>query len=108
MVGVRMTLPTQLVIRTLLEHPTRELYGLEICDKAGLPSGTIHPILARLERVGWLESRWERPEEFEGSGRPARRYYTFTKDGAELARLSLAAVYKSRPTLLPVTKPREA
>lgn len=31
----------------------------EICAKAGLPSGTIHPILARLEKIEWLESRWE-------------------------------------------------
>ena len=57
--GPRMTLPTQLVLRSLLADPTREMYGLEICTEAGLPSGTIHPILARLEGLGWLESRWE-------------------------------------------------
>ena len=32
---------------------------MEIGHAAGLPSGTVHPILARLEGVGWLESRWE-------------------------------------------------
>ncbi len=53
----RMTLPTQLVLRALLEDPGAERYGLEIGDTAGLPSGTIHPILARLERLGWVESR---------------------------------------------------
>ena len=42
----RMTLPTQLVLRALLEEPSREMYGLEICARAGLQSGTIHPILA--------------------------------------------------------------
>lgn len=51
----RMTLPTQLVLRAMLAEPTREMYGLEICAAAGLPSGTIRPILARLERFGWAE-----------------------------------------------------
>jgi PadR family transcriptional regulator, regulatory protein PadR len=87
--GPRMTLPTQLVLRTLLAEPAEEMYGLEICQAAGLPSGTIHPILARFEALGWLESRWEdaSPQE---EGRPRRRYYRLTKDGAESARLALA------------------
>jgi PadR family transcriptional regulator, regulatory protein PadR len=87
--GPRMTLPTQLVLRAMLAEPTKEMYGLEICEAAGLPSGTIHPILARFEKLGWLESRWEdaNPQE---EGRPRRRYYRFTEDGAERARIALA------------------
>ena len=54
-----MTLPTQLVLRAMLAEPTQEMYGLQIGQAAELPSGTIHPILARLEGCGWLESRWE-------------------------------------------------
>jgi len=50
--GPRMTITTQLVLRALLAEPTREMYGLEICAEAGLPSGTIHPILARLAGLG--------------------------------------------------------
>jgi PadR family transcriptional regulator, regulatory protein PadR len=85
-----MTIPTQLVLRALLADTAREMYGLEICAAAGLPSGTIHPILGRLEHeYGWLVSRWEdiQPEE---EGRPRRRYYRLTEDGAELARIALA------------------
>jgi len=85
----RMTIPTQLVLRALLEHPTREMYGLEICQAAGLASGTIHPILARLERLGWLESRWEEIDPAK-EGRPKRRYYQLSPDGAEQARHALA------------------
>ena len=55
----RMTIPTQLVLEALLGAPGRELYGLEIGDLAELRRGTVHPILARLEGVGWLTSRWE-------------------------------------------------
>src|SRR5690242_14959286 len=87
--GPRMTIPVQLVLRALLEEPGQEMYGLQICTAAGLPSGTIHPILARFERIGWLESRWEDaiPQE---EGRPKRRYYKLTEDGAEHARIALA------------------
>jgi PadR family transcriptional regulator, regulatory protein PadR len=86
-----MTLPTQLVLRALLVDPTREMYGLEICEEAGLPSGTIHPILARLEGTfGWLESRWEDADIALAAGRPRRRYYWLTTDGAERARIALA------------------
>ena len=88
--GPRMTIPTQLVLRALLAEPTREMYGLQICEQAGLPSGTIHPILARLEREhGWVTSRWEDiiPQD---EGRPRRRYYELTEDGAERARVALA------------------
>ncbi|MEV3986095.1 helix-turn-helix transcriptional regulator [Nonomuraea sp. NPDC049758] len=84
----RMTMPTMLVLRALLEDPTRAMYGLEICAAAGLPSGTIHPILARLEGFGWLESNWEELDPRE-EGRPRRRYYRFTPDGAQLARQAL-------------------
>ncbi len=98
----RMTIPSQLVLRALLEDPTREMYGAEIGAEAGLPSGTVHPILARLEGVHWLESRWEdinpRVE-----GRPARRYYRLTAGGMEAARAALARAY--RPTRKPQLRP---
>jgi PadR family transcriptional regulator PadR len=95
----RMTLPTQLVLRAMLQDPSGERYGLEICAEAGLASGTIHPILARLEQIGWLESRWEDVDPSE-EGRPRRRYYRFSRDGAEHARFALARAYRtSRPKL---------
>jgi PadR family transcriptional regulator PadR len=87
--GLRMTLATQLVLRAMLAEPTREMYGLQVCREAGLPSGTAHPILARLERLGWAESRWEDTDPQE-EGRPRRRYYRLTEDGAERARIALA------------------
>jgi len=102
--GPRMTLPTQLVLRALLAEPTQEMYGLQICQAAGLPSGTIHPILARFEGLGWLESHWEdvSPQE---EGRPRRRYYRLTEDGAERARIALAQAATSVSTLSLRTRP---
>jgi DNA-binding PadR family transcriptional regulator len=97
----RMTIPTQLVLRALLADPEQERYGVEIGAEAGLPSGTIHPILARLEGVGWLTSRWEEIDP-RVEGRPARRYYQLTPDGMELARAALARAYSAtaRPAWL--------
>ncbi|MFC8208874.1 PadR family transcriptional regulator [[Kitasatospora] papulosa] len=97
----RMTLQTQLVLQALLEDPAKQRYGLELCEVAGLPSGTIYPILARLEQVGWLDSSWEDPTVHEAAGRPRRRFYRITQDGAEQARDALARTYRSRKQTLP-------
>jgi PadR family transcriptional regulator PadR len=80
---LRMTLQTQLVLRALLDEPAQQRYGLELCDLVGLPSGTIYPILARLERVSWVDSAWEDPAAHEQAGRPRRRFYRLTPDGAD-------------------------
>lgn len=91
----RMTLQTQLVLRAMLEDPSRQRYGLELCERTGLASGTIYPIVTRLEQAGWMESFWEAPEQHVAEGRPRRRYYRLTRDGAERARSALAANYRS-------------
>jgi DNA-binding PadR family transcriptional regulator len=92
---LRMTLPTQFVLRALLSDPQAELYGVEISDAAGLPSGTVHPILARLEGLRWVQSRWEDIDP-KVAGRPARRYYRLTAAGAQAARTALAEAYQSK------------
>ena len=91
----RMTIPTQRVLQALLADPSSELYGLHIAGIAGLATGTVHPILARLETVDWVESRWE---DIDPSieGRPARRYYRLTAEGAEQAQRALARAYRPR------------
>ncbi|MGH3936310.1 MAG: PadR family transcriptional regulator [Pseudonocardiaceae bacterium] len=94
----RMTLPTQLVLRAMLAEPTQEMYGLQICQAAELSSGTIHPILVRLEGCGWLESRWEDIDPAK-QGRPRRRYYRLSAEGTEGARNALARVYTPRAVL---------
>src|SRR5947209_10647975 len=100
---LRMTIPTQLVLEALLADPSRELYGVEIGEKAELRSGTVHPILARLEGVGWLESRWEEIEP-RAEGRPPRRSYPLTADGARAAQAALARAH--RPSLVRRLRPQ--
>jgi PadR family transcriptional regulator PadR len=84
-----MTLATQSVLKVLLDDPSQARYGFEIAHEAGLATGSLYPILARLEHAGWLTSWWEDIPEAE-SGRPRRRYYRLTTDGAVMARDALA------------------
>ncbi|MFB4275776.1 PadR family transcriptional regulator [Nonomuraea sp. MTCD27] len=57
-----------------------EVYGAQITAATGLRSGCLYPILARLERGGWLTSRWEATDPHL-LGRPLRRYYQVTERG---------------------------
>ncbi len=93
--GPRMTIPTQLVLRVLLDEAEEERYGYEIGETAGLASGTVHPILARLEGLGWVESRWEDVDPSR-AGRPARRYYRLADGGRASAQAALRSAYRSR------------
>lgn len=84
----RLTAATVAVLRALLEEPAREVYGLQVCMAAGLPTGTVHPILARLEKMEWLTSAWEEVDT-RAEGRPRRRYYRLSERGAMRARAAL-------------------
>jgi PadR family transcriptional regulator PadR len=92
----RMTLQVQLVLAEMLSEPSEPRYGLDMCAATGLPSGTIYPILARLERVGWVESDWEDPDAHIAEGRPRRRYYRLTREGAECADEALRTIQRTR------------
>lgn len=87
MVTPRMTIPTQLVLQALIEAD--EAYGAQLGGQTRLPSGTVHPILARLEGLDWVRSRWEDIDPAT-EGRPARRYYRLTTEGRDQARAALA------------------
>ncbi len=53
-------------------------YGLEISKATGLKSGSLYPILMRMDERGMLESCWLEPER---QGRPPRHGYRITKAG---------------------------
>lgn len=89
----RMTLQTEAVLRVLLDEPERMRYGLEISKAADLPSGSLYPILARLERAGWVTSTWEEISQSE-AGRPRRRYYSLTPNGAIWAENAITATVR--------------
>jgi len=90
-----MTSTTVDVLEALAGDPETDRYGLEIMALTGLPSGTVFPILARFEGLGWLESGWEDVDP-KSAGRPARRYYHLTEGGLHATRAALSRVELER------------
>jgi DNA-binding PadR family transcriptional regulator len=76
-----LTYPTGLVLEAIAAGCS---YGFDLMDATRLPSGTVYPLLRRLERLGLVEARWEEAAEAERAGRPARRYYEITGAGREV------------------------
>ncbi|WP_370132597.1 PadR family transcriptional regulator [Streptacidiphilus sp. EB103A] len=78
---------TGLTVRVLaiLAGASGPCYGRELAHAAGIATGTLYPMLARLIEAGWIEARWENPAEAEGTGRPRRHYYGLTTEGAAIA-----------------------
>jgi PadR family transcriptional regulator PadR len=84
---LRVTPQTARVLEAFLASPTQPQYGFELSRATRLQSGSLYPILARLEGVGVVESGWE-GDDAERKG-PRRRYYRFTRDGAQRAQALL-------------------
>ena len=75
---------TRAVLDELLADPAVERYGFDLARATGLASGTLYPILMRLEERGLLAARWEFAD-----GRP-RHVYRLTAEGLAVARESRA------------------
>lgn len=56
-------------------------YGFQVIDATGLTSGTVYTALGRLERDGYVRSRWEDARNAHQEKRPPRRYYSITAEG---------------------------
>jgi PadR family transcriptional regulator, regulatory protein PadR len=91
-----MTIPVAKVLSALLAEPDAERYGLDLMKLTGLPSGTLYPVLHRLQGAGWLNADWEAIDPTV-EGRPARRYYRLTPQGAAEARQALADLHALSP-----------
>jgi PadR family transcriptional regulator, regulatory protein PadR len=84
---VRMTGPLERVLGAFLADPAEPRYGYDLMKAARLPSGTLYPLLARLEHQKLVASAWETPQE---EGQRPRKYYRLTGEGIRIARLELA------------------
>jgi DNA-binding PadR family transcriptional regulator len=80
---MRITYPTAIV---LLAVSRGVRHGFDIMDASGLASGTVYPILRRLEDEGMVRSRWEAASTARDEQRPPRRYYTITGAGSSALR----------------------
>jgi len=87
----RMTIAVATLLRVFLDDTSQPRYGYELMQLTGFPSGKLYPILARLERAGWLIKEREDIDPA-AAGRPARRLYRLSPDGIQTARHELAAL----------------
>ena len=71
------------VLSALLAARGEWQHGYELARLANVKSGTLYPLLIRLERDGYLEAEWQ--PSVEGS-RPPRHAYRLTARGEKLAR----------------------
>jgi PadR family transcriptional regulator PadR len=90
---VKLTAPLERVLRAFLADPEAPRYGYDLMKAAGLPSGTLYPLLSRLETRGLVTSAWETPQQ---EGQRPRRYYQLTGEGVRVARLELAQASAAR------------
>jgi DNA-binding PadR family transcriptional regulator len=72
-----------MVLFILLHAGGEWSHGYELAQLADVKSGTLYPLLIRLEAQGYLEAEWQQPPE---GGRPPRHAYRLTASGVQLAR----------------------
>ena len=82
----RISPETLLVLEQFAPRPTDWRYGYELGQLTGLKSGTLYPILMRLETPSLLAPRWVATE----AGVPSRHMYRLRPSGLALARAKLA------------------
>jgi PadR family transcriptional regulator PadR len=88
-----MTVQLERVLRAFLADPAVPRYGYDLMKAASLPSGTLYPLLARLEHQKLVTSAWETPQQ---EGQRPRKYYQLTGEGVRVARLELAQASADR------------
>jgi DNA-binding PadR family transcriptional regulator len=76
-----MTYPTALVLEALDQG---HVYGFDIIDATRLRSGTVYPLLRRLEEFGLVRSKWEKVGEARKENRPPRKYYELRPAAAQV------------------------
>lgn len=88
---VRISLQTLRVLEAFLDNPAGQLAGADVMQRCGIASGTLYPILLRLEAAGWFVSQWESIDP-SIAGRPRRRLYRLSSLGLKRAHEAFAGI----------------
>lgn len=78
----------------LCNTPNNEFSGSSMSKELRIASGTLYPLLVKLEDAGLVVSHWENgdPQEL---GRPRRRYYKITGEGSKAIHERMSAINSS-------------
>ena len=93
---MKLTGPLERVLTVMIADPSAQHYGYDLMKAAKLPSGTLYPMLARLQQDGLVDAEWEAQRQ-DTAGRPPRKYYRLTAEGLRVARLELAQAASTAP-----------
>jgi PadR family transcriptional regulator len=78
--AVKLSHTSALILQTI---GSGYVYGFDIMEVTGLPSGTIYPALRRLEKDSLILGSWEDRRSAFSQERPQRRFYRLTRQGKE-------------------------
>jgi PadR family transcriptional regulator PadR len=92
-VRIRLSKQTLQIFDARLVRPGQWQHGYAVSKDTGIASGMLYPILMWLEKLGWLETRWE---ETRVAGRPPRHQYRLTPNGREWAGEEMQAAKTSK------------
>ncbi len=84
---MKLTSATTLVLHALANGVH---HGFDIIDATELPSGTVYPILRRLEGETLVSAHWEEAAIAHEEQRPPRRYYELTVAGKLVLQTAVA------------------
>jgi PadR family transcriptional regulator PadR len=70
------------VLAALVRAGASGRHGYDLCREAQIKSGTLYPLLIRLEAQGFLAADWQAAD---APGRPPRHVYRLTAAGVRLA-----------------------
>lgn len=79
---MKVTNALEKVLRILASDPQAKHWGYGLMKAAGLKSGTLYPMLSRLQDEGYVTCEWHE----------RRKYYLLTKSGEEFCRVTLAVI----------------
>ena len=72
---VRASKQTLALLAALAGKPSEWHYGYALSRENAMMSGTLYPILMRLEERGWLETQWGMPDVHGKKRRPSTAAY---------------------------------
>lgn len=75
-----------LLLGALFDRAPQWCHGYDLMKQTGLLSGTLYPLLMRMQEEGLVQAQWCAPEQ---PGRPARHVYRLTATGLQGARAAI-------------------
>ncbi|MEO6200984.1 MAG: helix-turn-helix transcriptional regulator [Cryobacterium sp.] len=87
--------PATIDVLKVLVAAEGAVWGLQIVKTTGRPSGSVYPILDRLESLGWVASAWEDDTSRQGA---RRRYYRLQEQARDLAVAAVATLENKQAT----------